>query len=265
MGAEIFPLYCLPVAEATAAVGRYAITRTIEKCRELGIDVVYGDTDSLFLASPSEEQIRQIARWAEEELGIELDLEKSYRYVAFSQRKKNYLGVLPDGSVDIKGLTGKKSHTPPFIRKAFYDAVSILSRVRSPTDFESAREAIRQDIHAKYLALRSRAVPLEELAFNVMIGKPPARYMDTTPQHVKAAQLKIKAGWEVKAGDIISFVKTSTPPGVKPVEMARVEEVDNAKYLDYLRSTFDQVLDALGYEFDEILGATKLEDFGTWA
>jgi hypothetical protein len=28
-----------------------------------------------------------------------------------------------------------------------------------------------------------------------------------------------------------------------------------------MRGTFDQILDALGYEFDEILGATKLEDF----
>ena len=33
MGAEIFPLYCLPVADATAAIGRTTTTRTIEKCK----------------------------------------------------------------------------------------------------------------------------------------------------------------------------------------------------------------------------------------
>ncbi|MFQ5921125.1 MAG: DNA polymerase domain-containing protein, partial [Nitrososphaerales archaeon] len=44
MGAEIFPLYCLPVAEATASIGRFTITKTIEKCQELGIEVVYGDS-----------------------------------------------------------------------------------------------------------------------------------------------------------------------------------------------------------------------------
>ena len=27
-----------------------------------------------------------------------------------------------------------------------------------------------------------------------------------------------------------------------------------------MRSTFDQLLDSLGYSFDEILGVTKLED-----
>jgi len=33
------------------------------------------------------------------------------------------------------------------------------------------------------------------------------------------------------------------------------------KYVAYLQSTFDQVLDALGLEFDEIIGLTKLERF----
>jgi DNA polymerase I len=109
MGAEIFPLYCLPAADATASIGRYAITRTISKCEELGISVIYSDTDSLFLEAPRRDQIEEISKWTQKELGIELDVDKQYRYVALSSRKKNYLGVLTDGSVDIKGLTGKKS------------------------------------------------------------------------------------------------------------------------------------------------------------
>ena len=103
---------------------------------------------------------------------------------------------------------------------------------------------------------------MDELAFNVMLSKSPENYIDTIPQHVKAAKLlKYKLGKEVKAGDIISYVKTSTPPGVKPVTLATLNEIDVKKYLDHLESTFDQLLDSIGYDFDEILGATKLEDF----
>ena len=40
-----------------------------------------------------------------------------------------------------------------------------------------------------------------------------------------------------------------------------LDEIDVDKYLDAMRSTFDQILLALGYEFDTLLGATKLEDF----
>jgi DNA polymerase I len=128
MGAAIFPLYCLPVADATAALGRATINRTINKCKEIGIQVVYGDTDSIFLSNPDQKHVEQLIQWANETLGVDLEIDKQYRYVVFSDLKKNYLGVLSDGTVDVKGLTGKKSHTPPFIRKAFYDILEILGK-----------------------------------------------------------------------------------------------------------------------------------------
>jgi DNA polymerase I len=261
MGAEIYPLYYLPAADATAALGRYSITHTIEKCEELKINVIYGDTDSLFLKSPTENQVKTITRWAENDLGIELDLEKVYRYVAFSERKKNYLGVLPDGSVDVKGLTGKKSHTPAFIRKAFYETIDILSKVITEKDFESAREEIKTYLREKYRLLKNKEIPIEDLAFNIVMSKSPKSYTKTRPQHVKAAEILVDQGLEIKAGDIISFVKTTNATGVKPVALANIHDVDTKKYENYMRSTFDQILSSLGYDFDEIVGATKLEDF----
>ncbi|MEM3387561.1 MAG: DNA-directed DNA polymerase I [Nitrososphaerales archaeon] len=261
MGAEIFPLYCLPVAEATAALGRYVINRTIEKSHELGIEVIYGDTDSLFLRSPNPDQLDAIKKWAESELNIELELDKTYRYVAFSQRKKNYMGVLTDGKVDVKGLTGKKSHIPAFIKQAFYDSLKILSEVKTKEDFDKAKDSIRELLRKRYLDLKNRRIPLQDLAFNVMIGKAPDKYTETTPQHVRAAKLLMAKGKEVKAGEIIAYVKTITPPGVKPISMATPDEVDTVKYLEQLKSTFDQILDALGYEFNEIMGVTKLEEY----
>ena len=160
----------------------------------------------------------------------------------------------------MKGLSGKKSHVPEFIKKVFFDVVNILGHVKSPQDFEVAKEEIRKRIRKAYNDLKNRNVPLEELAFRVMLNKPLDKYTDTTPQHVKAAMLLAQKK-EVKAGDIIEFVKTTTKDGVKPVEMARKEEIDVDKYIEFLESTFEQLLDALGFSFNEIIGATKLEDF----
>jgi DNA polymerase I len=261
LGFESFPLYCLPAAEAIAALGRYAITKTIQKCRELGIDVVYSDTDSLFLQAPSASQIGEVSAWTQKELGIEIDVDKVYRYVAMSQRKKNYFGVLEDGTVDLKGLTGKKSQTPEFIKKSFYDILDILSKVKTKEDFDVAREEIKGRLKSDYARLEQKTIPMDELAFNVMIGKDISGYKDSIPQHVRAAQILQKSGKEIKAGDIISFVKTTTGDGAKPASLTKKEEVDVEKYLEYMRSTFDQILGSLGYDFDEILGATKLEDF----
>jgi replicative DNA polymerase I (EC 2.7.7.7) len=260
MGFENFPFYCLPVAESTTALGRYSIQQTIEKAKSLGVTVIYGDTDSLFLKNPTDDQVKEIIDFAKEKLGIDLEVDKVYRYVAFSQRKKNYIGVYEDGSVEVKGLSGKKSHVPDFIKNVFFDVVNILGKVKSPQDFEVAKEEIRKRIRKAYNDIKNRNVPLEELAFKVMLNKPIEKYTDTTPQHVKAAMLLAQKK-EVKPGDIIAFVKTTTKDGVKPVEMARKDEIDVDKYIEFMESTFEQLLDALGFSFDEIIGATKLEDF----
>ena len=115
-------------------------TRTIEKCKQIGINVIYGDTDSLFLKNPSSEKVKDISEWARSQLEVDLEIDKIYRYVVFSNLKKNYLGVLGDGTVDVKGLTGKKSHTPPFIRKAFYKILEILKEVNSENDFKKLKK-----------------------------------------------------------------------------------------------------------------------------
>jgi DNA polymerase I len=293
MGAEIFPLYCLPVADATAAIGRSTTTRTIEKCKEIGIDVIYGDTDSLFLKNPSNAMVDEISTWARSNLGVDLETDKKYRYVVFSELKKNYLGVLEDGTVDVKGLTGKKSHTPPFIRHAFYNILDILSKVNSEKDFESAKEKIKNIIQENARNLEARKIPPADLSFNVMVNKSPAKYgkkittasNDATttkssstmaiartkatsldgndrevenykglPQHIKAAKLLVDTGKEIKAGDIISYVKTKTGDGVKPVELVNLEEIDTEKYLEAMEATFDQVLSSLNFNFKSILG-----------
>lgn len=282
MGAEIFPLYCLPVADATAAIGRTTTTKTIEKCKEVGIDVIYGDTDSLFLKNPSTASVEEISAWARNNLGIDLEIDKQYRYVVFSDLKKNYLGVVQDGTVDVKGLTGKKSHTPPFIRNAFYKILDILGHVNSTNDFEFAKEQIKKIIQENARNLELGKIPLPDLSFNVMVNKSPNKYGKKTsaisrpssldgntkdrevetykglPQHIKAAKLLLDNGKEIKAGDIISYVKTKTGEGVKPIDLLiKMEDIDTEKYLETMEATFDQLLSSLNFNFKSILGKPR--------
>jgi DNA polymerase I len=256
MGAEIFPLYCLPVAEATTAVGRFTILETIEKCKSFGIDVLYGDTDSLFLKAPSQDQVHKVVDWAKSEFGVDLDLDKEYRYVVFSKRKKNYLGVQKDGKVDVKGLTGKKSHTPTFIRNLFYEILGILSQVQNEQEFSQSKTKIGDMISGYAKKLKTRQIPLVELAFNVMISKAAAEYVKTIPQHIRAAK-QLEQTREIKKGDIISYVKIINKPGVKPTEMARPDEIDTPKYMEFMESTFDQILSSMDLDFASLIGELK--------
>jgi DNA polymerase, archaea type len=299
MGFETFALYCLPVADATAALGRDAITRTIEKCKQEGVSVIYSDTDSLFIENPDKEKIAGVLKWADKELGVELEVDKTYRYVAFSQLKKNYFGVLQDGTADIKGLTGKKSQTPEFLKREFYEVLDILVNVYSQDDFVQAKARIKRLLTDMVASLKERKVPIEDLSFNVMMGKSISGYRSTKgpepvkkelqrrgeqsflharpeepqdagissaamsglPQHVKAAILLRSSNREVKAGELISFVKTKGGHGVKPTVQAKPEDIDVDKYIEYASSMFDQVLGALDLSFESVVPKTSLDAF----
>ena len=256
MGAQIFPLYFLPAAEATTATGRHIILDTIEKCRELNVDVLYGDTDSLFVKNPTEQQIQTIINQAKNAHGVELEVEKEYRYVVLSDRKKNYLGVTKNGKVDVKGLTGKKSHTPAFIKSLFYDILDVLAEVKTIDEFKNAKSKISSKIAECSRKIQAKEIPLSELAFNVMLSKSLNEYTKTIPQHIRAAK-QLESVREIKKGDRISYVKIINKPGVRPVEMAKQSEIDSSKYMEFMQRTLDQITSSMNMDFDTIIGKPR--------
>ena len=256
MGAQIFPLYFLPAAEATTATGRHIILDTIEKCRELNVDVLYGDTDSIFVKNPTEQQMQTIINQAKNNHGVELEVEKEYRYVVLSDRKKNYLGVTKNGKVDVKGLTGKKSHTPAFIKSLFYDILDVLAEVKTNDEFKNAKSKISSKITECSRKIQAKEIPLSELAFNVMLSKSLNEYTKTIPQHIRAAK-QLESVREIKKGDRISYVKIINKPGVRPVEMAKQSEIDSSKYMEFMQRTLDQITSSMNMDFDTIIGKPR--------
>jgi DNA polymerase I len=264
-GAQHFELFCMPAAESVTAYGRNAIVRTKEKAEAIGVRVLYGDTDSVFLDNPSKEQQDELVRWSRKELGIDLEVEKTYKYVALSERKKNYIGVYPSGYVEVKGLSGKKRNTPMFVQDAFQDMLEVLGRVNDLDGFKTAKEEIREIInHAlDRLEGKSEEYTPEDLAFRVQMTKSIENYGKTIPQHVRAAMMLKDAGYVVPAGTIVEYVKTKGTEGVLPIQLAREQAywLDKDKYIDTLRSVFEQVLDSVGINFEELLGFTTLDQF----
>lgn len=268
-GSEAFPLYCPPVAESTTALGRYAILQTMRKAVELGIPVLYGDTDSLFLWNPSREQLDELFRYTLEELKIDLSVDKEYKWVVFSERKKNYLGAMKDGEIDVKGLVGKKRNTPDFIKNLFADIVALLSQAEDMPSFERCIEEIKENIRDSIKRLRNGEIPLSQLSFKVVLTKDLKEYEKTTPQHKKAAQQLLSeyrrlfgsVPLNISRGSVVSYVKTRDKQGVKHVQLARIDDIDFEKYLELMKTTLEQILDALNISFDELMGVTSINEF----
>lgn len=275
-GSEQYDLYCPPVAEAITAIARWVISSTIEKARELGMTVIYGDTDSIFVHNPTEDQLNKLIAWTTESLKLDLEIDKTYKYVIFSSRKKNYIGCFPDGKLDIKGVTGKKKHIPTIIKRGFDRCKIELSKVNSMDDFIVAKNSIVNIIKEDYSKIKLRQwESLSDLTFHIVLGKEVDDYTSTIPQHVKAAQIiSVKAGREVRKGEIIHYVKTvervpkskggyEEVDSVMPLEFAKNESINIGKYMEQLESTFAPITEPLNISFDkDIKGISSLEQFG---
>ena len=263
-GSLNFPLFCLPVAESTTAIGQYSIKQTIKKSEEFGAKILYGDTDSIFLLNPSKEQMNKLSIWSKTELDLDLEEEKTYQFLALSERKKNYLGIYKDTKyVDVKGLVAKKKNTPEFIKKVFNTLLEILKNVTNNEEFLKARNRVIEIVkdNSKKIG-KPGTFSLEDYAINISLKKKLNKYDKGIPQHVKAAQELQKAtGKEFQKGETITFVKTKGAAGAKAIELAKLQDIDPKKYRELLQSALEQVLDALGITFEEIKGIKKMDAF----
>lgn len=254
LGAEIFSLFYLPAAETVTAVGRETISKSIAYVESLGVDVLASDTDSIFVKNFTKEQIEMIMEEAKTRSGIDIEVDKEYRYVVLSTRKKNYFGVKKDGKFDIKGLTAKKSHTPQFLKKLFNEIKTDLIKVNTMEDFVQTKKDICKKMSSTYTLLKNRTIPLEELTFNIVLSKEMSEYTKTTPQHIKAA-LQLKK--DVKKGDIISYIKVLGKTGVKPTTHTRRDEIDVNKYVEFMQTMMEQIIEPMGLGFEESVGLGK--------
>lgn len=284
VGSEAFDFYCLPVAESTTAYARDAIMATrnyIEK--ELKIRVIYGDTDSVFILDPTPEQVQDVMDWGDKNIGIELGTDYEFRYAVFSNRKKNYFGILKDGGAIVKGLMAKKSNTPQIIRDTFTDMLESLKVVKNPTELEIAKQNIRNLISGLVNNLENGNFSVEEISIRTTLTRKVSEYTTWTPALQAIAQL-VNAGIrkidQFQIGDRIEYVKTTRPiqvripegfsfsvneirsASVQPVDLIKDNSTLNGKaVIDSTESTFSQILKSLDISWDKIMGKTALDDF----
>jgi len=255
-GSQNFPLFCLPVAESTTGIGQYSIKQTIKKAEELGVKVLYGDTDSVFLLNPSISQLKEISDWSKKELDLDLEAEKTYQFLALSDRKKNYVGIYKgSGKIDKKGVLAKKRNTPEFIKQVFNEVIEKIRNVTNNDEFLNARASIIEVIKENRNKIgKPDAFKLDDYAINIGITKNLKDYKSTIPQHIRVAKrLKETKGKEYKKGDVIKLIKIKGEIGATDIEIAKFQDLDVKKYRELLRSAIEQLLDALGIEFEEII------------
>jgi DNA polymerase elongation subunit (family B) len=246
------------MAEAITAYGRHVLQSTFDLANTKGLKPKYGDTDSVFLDNPSEEQVNEFIREVKEEFGLDLSYERRYAVCVLSAAKKAYFGISPSGEPEIKGLTVAKSNSPRFFLKTFQDCLTVLSEGRrSPQEFENAKQKVRTVVTDSIQRLKQGRVQLDDLEYRVELREDPlAKSKERTlPQPYQAVILVRDKGGRVSRGEAIGFVKVHPFKykgryfTVKPLTQTEIREVNIEDYVRNLTSSLSQTFEPMGIKF----------------
>ncbi|KAG6329610.1 hypothetical protein ID866_9478, partial [Astraeus odoratus] len=214
LGFEFSRFYARPLAALTTFKGREILTHTRELAESLQLDVVYGDTDSVFVNSNVTELSEALKISVEFKKVVndrykllEIDLDGVFARLLLLQKKKYAALKVEDGtrtSIEVKGLDMKRREYCVLSKDV---SQYVLDQILSGEATEVVVENIHEYLRNIALNVRSGKVKLEQFIIHKRLGKNPEDYPDAKSQpHVQVA-LRIKAkGGSAKAGDVIPYV-----------------------------------------------------------
>lgn len=228
------------VAESITQAGVWLIRETIRAAEEKGMRVIYGDTDSLFVAGCTATQFESFVAWCNSELyprllreqgcarnEVKLAYEKAFDRIVFLA-KKRYFGryshykrtaANEDSKPEIKGIEIKRGDTTRLTRALQSAVVDLLlgggvlrKRVEQCTDDPLQFEQLLDEWRARVL---NGEVAVDEFVLSKRLGKPLHEYStkrkkDGTdgapPAHVAIARMLKQRGRDVGEGARIEYV-----------------------------------------------------------
>jgi len=279
-GAPTNPYYAQAVAESITAEARRSLLTLVEYVREnyghRGIEVIYSDTDSIFINTDDEEVINDLIRFVREGMHLELGVDYEFKWLAL-YKKKNYVGQFKDGKIDIKGLAGKKRNTPKFIKDVFNEVIEVMKGLNE-NNINFIKDRITNVIKKYYYGLTKNTMDIDVLDLSIrnVLGKDIEDYTVNKPIHVKAAEKLYKYISEqfedevsiktiLPKGSVITYVKTDPKicgSTAMPVEIATMNQIDKDKYVQWMGNVLEQVLEPVGLDFNNIISTQrKITDF----
>ena len=268
LGAAACRFFDPDIANAITSFGQQMLGWTREAFEERGVQVLYGDTDSVFVklsdaendTSPRDEaetlreavesRIRdRVRRDYAVEPRLTLELERIFERFFMprvrrgsSGSKKRYAGLC-GGRLEVVGLESVRRDWPAVAKRL---QEGMLSRLFSDREIMPyVREVVSS---------LQRGEIDDELVYVKRVRKGSLdRYTATTPPHIQAAR-KLSG----PPGRVVRYVIAETGP--EPVLLGRAlpDRIDRGHYLErVLRPVADAILTELDQSFDEALGRPR--------
>lgn len=194
--------YCRQCAEATTAWGRHFIKKSAEIARSLGFEVLYGDTDSIFVKKnvPPEElekSVEELISRIMQELPVTIEVDEVYTAIFFVE-KKRYAGLTSDGRIIVKGLEVRRGDWCELAKEVQRKVIEIILKDKDP---EKALKYVREVI----ARIRAGEFSLDKFVIYKGLSKKLSKY-ESMQAHVKAVLKAQEFGFVYPVGTKIGYV-----------------------------------------------------------
>ncbi|RLG19332.1 DNA polymerase [Candidatus Micrarchaeota archaeon] len=266
--------YSREAGESTTAWGRHYIREMEKKAEKAGFEVVYMDTDSLFLGlgSKGKKEVKAFLKEVNESLPgkMELELEGFYprgvfvmkkgsgrKDVTVTGAKKKYALLDENGRIKIRGFELVRRDWSKIAKDT---QMAVLEAILKEGSKEKAKNIVKQRIEE----LRNGKTKKEDLVIYTRLRKGVRKYEVISPEvaAVKKAQAK---GIKVEERGLIGYVITKR--GKRVSDKARLaelaEDYDANYYIDrQILPAVMKILGELGYEEDDLKMSGKQSRLG---
>lgn len=270
LGAPACRFHRSELAGAITSFGREMLLWCKKRLEDDGFQVLYGDTDSLFVLSGEDEDAaaeqlghrlaarlnREIAEHVRAEWGVEsrleLEFERLYRKLHLPPMRhsrggarKRYVGLLRRGESEELRFVGMEAVRRDWTELAKQVQRELYRRLFANRDVGEYLERIVSDVREGGMK--------DLLIYRKALRKPLRSYTATTPPHVAAARKMSK-----RPGRLISYVMTSAGP--EPVGET-ASPIDREHYVQkQIRPIAEPILELLGLNFDKVIGDDRQLD-----
>jgi DNA polymerase-2 len=270
LGTPACRFYNPALANSITGMGREMLLWSKRWFEAAGFRVLYGDTDSLFVHSGSEDPgrareqggelakalNRDIARYIKERWRVpsrlELEFEKLYLKLFLPSARhstrgasKRYAGLLHEGEHDRVEFVGMEVVRRDWTALAKQVQRELFQRLFADQPVEQYLAQIVRQVRKGELD--------EALVYRKNLRKDADQYTATTPPHVAAVRKSNRS-----SGHLISYVMTTAGP--EPVDNVQ-HPLDREHYVGkQVRPVAEPVLAALGLDFDRVIGDDRQMD-----
>jgi DNA polymerase, archaea type len=253
--------YSVECARSITALGRDYTQKVIAAAEKEGFNVVYSDTDSIFLSleGKSKTDAKQFAESINPSLPGMMDLEYEGFYpvalfvsakAGTSGAKKKYALLTSDNQLLIKGFETVRRNWSIIAKEVQEKVLNIVLKENNP---DKALRYVRSVIED----LKECNVPLDKVTIRTQLKKEIESYASVGPHVAVAKRLRAK-GFDIVVGMAIEFVVTEGKGNIG--DRARLpNEIKNNKYdSDYyinnqVLPSVERIFEVLGYKKEDLI------------